>query len=272
MVWNPPAAAAEHLSVKCEALRFFEYDAEGRTAFRKEMEMQELLIIEDNDEINGLLTEMLQKHGYAVKRAFSGTEGLSCFSEKEYALILLDLMLPGKSGEEVLQEIRRCSDVPVIIISAKDGMDGKVDLLSHGADDYITKPFDLREVLARVQLQLKRKREQKQEQKQETLRSGDLEIDQKSREVRICGQPLSLTRQEYRILYLLLSNPDKVFTKQELFEQAWEEYYIGEDKTLGVHISNIRSKLRQYTEVSYIETVWGIGFRAGNRKQMLRKC
>lgn len=221
--------------------------------------MQEILIIEDQEEINGLLAEMLQKQGFAVKCAFSGTEGLLCLSQGEYALVLLDLMLPGKSGEEVLQEIRQQSAVPVIVISAKDGMDEKVELLSHGADDYITKPFDLREVMARVRLQLRRRTQSQQGR----LCYGELEINTQSREVRVNGHLLSLTRQEYRILDLLLANPGKAFTKQELFEQAWEEYYIGEDKTLNVHISNIRSKLREHTDVNYIETVWGIGYKAG---------
>lgn len=225
--------------------------------------MQEILVIEDNDEISRLLVEMLTKNGYAVQCAFSGTEGLLYVTQKEYALILLDLMLPGKSGEEVLQEIRRKSDVPVIIVSAKDGMDEKVALLLRGADDYITKPFDIREVVARVQLQIGKRGKIRQDK----VVYGDLELDLQAREVRICGQLLVLTRQEYNILHLLIANPNKAFTRQELFEQAWEEYYVGEDKTMNVHISNIRSKLREYTEDSYIETVWGIGFKAGKIKK-----
>lgn len=219
--------------------------------------VSEILIIEDNDEINGLLKELLINAGYDVKQAFSGPEGLLYFSSGTYALILLDLMLPGMAGESVLAKIRETSEVPIIIISAKTDMDGKVLLLQTGADDYITKPFDMREVLARVELQLKRKGTTSKGQ----IVYQELHLDSENHLITIDGTPLSFTRQEFAIMELLMKHPDKIYSKQELYELAWEECYIGEDKTLNVHISNIRKKIKLYSEREYIETVWGIGFR-----------
>lgn len=219
--------------------------------------VSEILIIEDNDEINGLLKELLINAGYDVKQAFSGPEGLLYFSNGTYALILLDLMLPGMAGESVLAKIRETSEVPIIIISAKTDMDGKVLLLQTGADDYITKPFDMREVLARVELQLKRKGTTAKGQ----IVYQELHLDSENHLITIDGTPLSFTRQEFAIMELLMKHPDKIYSKQELYELAWEECYIGEDKTLNVHISNIRKKIKLYSEREYIETVWGIGFR-----------
>lgn len=223
--------------------------------------MEKILIIEDNDEINNMLCKMLSANGYSVKSAFSGTEGLLYFSMDDFSLVLLDLMLPGLTGEEVLTKLRKTSDVPIIIISAKAEIVGKVELLENGADDYLTKPFDVRELLARVKLQINKAENRKSERKH--IGRNGLEIDDDTHRITVNGNLINFTRQEYNILFLLFSNPDKVFTKQELFEAAWNEEYLGEDKTLNVHISNIRSKIKPFSEHSYIETIWGIGFRAG---------
>ncbi len=222
--------------------------------------MEKILIIEDNNEINALLCEMLSKEGYQIVPAFSGTEGMLHFKTDSFNLVLLDLMLPGINGEEVLAKIRETSDIPIIIISAKSEMGQKVELLVNGADDYIVKPFDVREVLARIRLQLKKN--QKKEAMEQVIVSRELTIDDNAKCVRIRNTDIGLTRLEYNIIWLLFSNPNKVFTKQELFEKAWDEYYVGEDKTINVHISNIRNKIRKYSEENYIETVWGIGFKA----------
>lgn len=231
--------------------------------------MTKILVIEDNNEINHMLCELLEKNDYATKSAFSGTEGLLYLSLEAYSLVLLDLMLPGMNGEEILSKIRQNSKIPVIIISAKTEISGKVNLLENGADDYITKPFDVREVMARIRLQLNKNQASSTgnpSTDKNRICCGELEIDNTMHSVRINGNELNLTRQEYNILYLLFENPKKAFTKQELFEAAWEEYYCGADKTLNVHISNIRNKIKQFTETSYIETVWGIGFRAGGKR------
>ena len=165
--------------------------------------------------------------------------------------------MPGMTGEAVLTGIREQSDIPVMIISAKTDMEGKVCLLQAGADDYITKPFDTREVLVRVELLLKRG-------KMSVQRKPifqELCMDTEKHTVSVNGSPLSLTRQEFAILELLMKQSDKIYSKQELYELVCEEYYLGEDKTINVHISNIRKKIKQYSEREYIETVWGIGFR-----------
>ena len=233
------------------------------------MEKERILIIEDNDEINGLLQEMLKNAGYEVKAAYSGPEGFLYFSQEAYSLILLDLMLPGMSGEAVLAKIREKSDVPVIVISAKADITGKVNVLENGADDYITKPFDVREVLARLELQLKKRgRKSLQYLKDEELKFEELRLDDYNRTLYANDKAVSLTKHEYNLVRLLMRYPEKIYSKQELYELAWDEYYVGEDKTVNVHISNIRKKLFELTGKEYIDTVWGIGIRLKKRKVM----
>ena len=227
--------------------------------------MKKILVIEDSNDINELLRKLLENNGLEVKSAFSGTEGLLYAKNESFQLILLDLMLPGMNGEDVLCKLSQMDKKPpVIIISAKTDIVNKVSLLESGADDYILKPFDMREVMARVNLQLNKASNNQKEDwgVEETICFKELKINNFSHTITINEKELKLTRQEYNILYLLYSNPTKVFTKQELFHGAWDDYYEGEDKTINVHISNIRNKIKQYTDESYIETVWGIGFRA----------
>ena len=225
--------------------------------------MQKILIVEDDTNINNLLREALSKEGYSCEQAFSGTEAklLLNMQKHGYALVLLDLMLPGISGEAVLEEIRKKGNLPVIVLTAKDSLDEKVEVLTSGADDYITKPFEIREVLARVQVQLRRK-EEKETGIERDLSFKDMVLNRDTFQVRIDGRILSkITKQEFAILELLLRNPKQVFSKEDIFEYAWEETYMGETKTLDVHISNIRKKIKQVTSDEYIETVWGIGYR-----------
>ena len=224
--------------------------------------MQKILIVEDDTNINNLLREALSKEGYSCEQAFSGTEAklLLNMQKHGYALVLLDLMLPGISGEAVLEEIRKKGNLPVIVLTAKDSLDEKVEVLTSGADDYITKPFEIREVLARVQVQLRHKEEKEAE--HYNLSFKDMVLNRDTFQVRIDGRILSkITKQEFAILELLLRNPKQVFSKEDIFEYAWDEPYMGETKTLDVHISNIRKKIKQVTSDEYIETVWGIGYR-----------
>lgn len=223
--------------------------------------MNKILIIEDSNEINNLLKEILTQNNYEVVQAYSGSEGLMYYRNEVFSLILLDLMLPGVAGEDVLREIRTTSNIPIIVISAKTDIDGKVELLTHGADDYITKPFDVREVIARIELQLKKQVPESIDK----ITYNELILDDNTHQVYVNGQPLALTRQEYNIIYTLMKHPNKVFSKQELFEIAWEQYYVGEDKTINVHISNIRKKIKQYSPNDYIATVWGIGFKLNDK-------
>ena len=219
--------------------------------------MSRLLIIEDDVNINEMLQEAFGKKGYEVVSAYSGTEGILRIEKETYQMVILDLMLPGMDGQQVLKNIREKSNVPVIVLSAKDELDTKVDLLMSGASDYMTKPFELKELEARVLVQLRNAAGKNEV----FLDYRDLRIDREGKKVILCGKPLSLTAQEYRILELLLKHPQKVFTKNEIYEYAWEEYYMGEDKTINVHISNIRQKMKKITQEEYIETVWGMGFK-----------
>ena len=226
------------------------------------MIMQKILIVEDDTNINHLLREALSKEGYSCEQAFSGTEAklLLNMQQHGYALILLDLMLPGISGEAVLEEIRKKGNLPVIVLTAKDSLDEKVEVLTSGADDYITKPFEIREVLARVQVQLRHKEEKEAE--DYNLSFKDMVLNRDTFQIRIDGRILpKITKQEFALLELLLRNPKQVFSKEDIFEYAWDEPYMGETKTLDVHISNIRKKIKQVTSDEYIETVWGIGYR-----------
>ena len=251
--------------------------------------MPNILIVEDDININNLLCEVLVKAGYMCEQAFSGTEAklLLNIKEKAYTLVLLDLMLPGASGEEVLKEIRKQGRLPVIVLTAKDSIDDKIGVLTDGADDYITKPFEIREVLARIQVQLRHiEAETKSEAEVETeaetqvetevkteagiqkgqgsgrLEFRDMVLTRSTFEVSIGGRVLpKITKQEFAILELLLKNPKQVFSKEDIFEYAWDEPYMGETKTLDVHISNIRKKIKTITPDEYIETIWGIGYR-----------
>lgn len=226
--------------------------------------MYSVLIVEDDGTINGLLRETLEKEGYECTQAFSGTEAKMLLSMHSYHLVLLDLMLPGLCGEEVLKEVRKQGNTPVIVLTAKDTIDDKVDVLRGGADDYVTKPFDIKEVLARVEVQIRRTEDSQvnPQKKAEKLQYEELELDRERFQIVVCGTEIpKITKQEFAILELLMKYPKKVFSKEEIFEYAWDEPYMGETKTLDVHISNIRKKLKKVTEKEYIETVWGIGYR-----------
>ncbi|MBO4766089.1 MAG: response regulator transcription factor [Lachnospiraceae bacterium] len=221
--------------------------------------MERILIVDDDENISMMLRESLEKEGFACGQAFSGSECLLRLSLEKYDLVLLDLMLPGIDGEQVLQEIRqKGSGVPVIVVSAKDDLDSKVDVLSIGADDYVTKPFEIKEVVARMRVQLRKRTAAAAD----TLSFGGIFMDREHFTVTADGAEVpKLTRQEYRILELLVQHPTRVYSKDAIYEYAWQEPYVGETKTLDVHMSNLRKKLKQVSEKEYIETIWGIGYR-----------
>jgi len=225
-----------------------------------------VLIVEDDKEINRLLREYLTEQGYQVLSAFHGLEAMSLFGQhKDIRLILLDIMLPFQSGDSVLKRIRENSEVPVIVLSAKDTVQTKVDIMRMGADDYITKPFDLDEVLVRIEAVLRRSvgrvGQVSTEAETEQLQFKNMKLDIVSKAVTVKGEPLVLTTKEFGILELMLRNPNKLFSKANLFESVWNEMYYSEDNTLKVHMSNIRNKIKQYDEEEYIETVWGMGYK-----------
>ena len=226
------------------------------------MEQTKILVVEDDREINSMLCEMLDENGYAAEGAFTGMEGLSRLRSGDYDLLILDLMLPYKSGDAVLQELRSFSSLPVIVISAKDTVQNKLDLFHMGADDYLTKPFDLDEVLVRVEAVLRRCGSSEAQRAPEILQAGKLAVDTESNTASVDGQELVLTAKEYGILELLMRYPHKVFSKANLFESIWNEEYACEDNTLNVHMSNLRNKLKAADpETEYIKTVWGMGYR-----------
>lgn len=221
-----------------------------------------IMIIEDEPDISGLLVKILQEAGYETCQAFSGTEAELLLERHVPDLILLDLMLPGISGEELLGSIREQFqyDVPVLVLSAKNSLGDKVALLKIGADDYITKPFEPEEVLARVQAALRRAGKNPQVPK--SLTHKKLSLFPEAHRVLADGVELSLTAHEYDILFLLMQNPDKVYSRENLYELVWHGGYYGENNTVNVHVSNLRRKLKAADpENEYIQTVYGIGFK-----------
>ncbi len=212
-----------------------------------------ILIIDDDTAIGNLEEEVLQKAGYATARAYSGTEALLWLREHRPALILLDLMLPGLAGEDVLKEI---SGIPVIVVSAKAAVEDKVALLTGGAVDYLTKPFDTKELVARVALRL-----WEQAQTAESYVCGDLSLDAASRTVFVLGTPVALTRTEYAICKLFLRNPGQVLAKSVLLDRIADDTPDCTESSLKTHVSHLRTKLRSVSGKDYIESVWGIGFR-----------
>ncbi|WP_394924757.1 response regulator transcription factor [uncultured Robinsoniella sp.] len=225
--------------------------------------MEKILIVEDDNDINQLLSKILEKKGYETTSAYSGTEARLCLSLSSYDLVIIDLMLPGIPGEELLEHIREKSNVPVIVLTAKTSLDDKVHLLKSGADDYMTKPFARDEILARVEAQLRRYKTYSLPPVHETVYVyKDLKIDGDARSAVIGQMPLHLTIYEFDILLLLVKNPSRVYSKNALYQEVWHGNYLGEDNTINVHISNIRSKIGKIRgDEEYIKTVWGIGFK-----------
>lgn len=223
-----------------------------------------ILIVEDDNDINKLLCDMLEINGYNSKSAYSGTEALIYLEHYNFDIIILDLMLPGLDGENVLKKIREEKHMPIIIISAKDDKSTKIDMLKGGADDFISKPFDIDEVIARVETNLRRYKLSSESNDNKLMTFKEIKVDKDTREVFINKYEISLTSREFDILELFLTHPKKVFTKANLFESIWKDDYLGDDNTINVHISNLRNKISKYANNDYIQTVWGIGYKLGD--------
>lgn len=230
------------------------------------MDREKLLIVEDDTDINHLLSRILKKNNYDTIQAFSGTEAKLLLQLEMPDLMILDLMLPGMSGEELIRVVREelKLNIPILVLSAKAALETKVQTLKSGADDYLTKPFEPEEVLARVYAALRRYRaETKREEKySRELVYKQLRILPDSRKAVVGEKELALTMHEYDILCLLVKNPEKVYSRELLYEQVWKGGYYGEDNTVNVHVSNLRKKLMDAgAEEEYIKTVWGVGFK-----------
>ena len=225
------------------------------------METANLLIIEDDADINRLLCTILEGAGYVCRAAFSGSEGLLWAEKSDYDLVILDLMLPGLTGEDFITHIRRGKTMPIIVVSAKLSIDDRVNVLRLGADDFIPKPFDNTEVLARVEAQLRRSRRFSAP-VADVLYAGGLTLEPDSRAVSVHGREVSLTCREFDILALLMKNPRRAFSRAQIYESVWGEDFLGDDNTVNVHVSNLRAKLAKADpDREYIKTVWGIGFK-----------
>lgn len=217
--------------------------------------MQTIFVIDDDAAIGDLEQEALEGAGYRVVRAYSGTEALLALKNMKPDLVLLDLMLPGLSGEAILPSIR---NVPVIVVSAKAEIQDKVDLLMGGAADYLTKPFAVSELLARVAARL---RERAQSPFKDEYAYQDLRLDAVSRAVCAGGKPVALTRTEFAILKLLMMNPERVIAKSALLDRIGADTPDCTESSLKTHMSHLRAKLREAAGKDYVESVWGVGFK-----------
>lgn len=231
------------------------------------MEKERILVVEDDSDINGLLCRILDKAGYETISAWSGSEALLRLEREAFDMLLLDLRLPGMTGEEVIRQLReKENEIPVLVLTAKAALEDKVSVLNLGADDYLTKPFENEEVVARVNARLRRFRKSRTENETESSNNGkllfkNLVLDKEARTCMVKEQEISLTVLEFDILALLLEHPDKVYSKENIYQAVWKDNYIGEDSTVSVHISNIRKKIAVADEEEYIKTVWSIGFK-----------
>ena len=223
--------------------------------------MDKILIVEDDSDINNLLKGIFERQGYEVRQAFSGTEAMF-YNSDEFDLLILDLMLPGMTGEEVISQIRVQSSVPIIVISGKTTLEDKLNLLELGADDYIIKPFEQAEVVARVNAAIRRSKLTKGDvMSEDVLKYKNITLYPDKYEVYMESEKLELTQTEFSILMHMMKHSENVHTRDDLYTAIWGDSYFGGDNAITVHISNLRNKLRLKTGEDVITTVWGVGYR-----------
>ncbi len=225
-----------------------------------------ILLVEDDLEISMMLKEYLETENFEVVTAYDGRGACETFGASRFDLVLLDLMIPAVSGMDVLQHIRKDSVVPVIIVSAKDSEADKTLGLGLGADDYITKPFSVAEVLARVKANIRRSTQYngKISKQEEIIRAGEVEMNLSDYTVTKAGNKIDLTAKEFEILKLLMQNPRKVYTKEQIYSLVWKDVYYGDENAVNVHISRLRNKLEEDARnPRYVVTIWGIGYKLG---------
>lgn len=230
--------------------------------------MHTILLIEDDQEINQMVADYLRNEGFEVKVAFDGEEAMTLFNEGEIDLVLLDLMLPKLDGMSVMKRMRQQAMTPIVIISAKDTDTDKALGLGFGADDYLTKPFSLVELSARIKANIRRATQYivvNQEKQEDVIRYKDLEINLNQFSVAKKGKEIKLTMKEYEILRLLATHINQVFTKSQIYNAVWKENYYGDENLINVHIRRLREKIEDNpSEPEYIETLWGIGYKMGD--------
>ena len=229
-----------------------------------------ILLVEDDVEISEMLKNFLVTENFEVVTAYDGESACEKFFADEYSIVLLDLMIPKISGMEVMKTIRASSTVPIMILSAKDTDSDKTLVLGLGADDYVTKPFSVTEVLARIKANIRRNTQYTAAvaaEEEEILTKGELVLNLNAYSVMKNGKKVELTAKEFEILKLLMKNPKKVYTKEQLYSQIWNDAYMGDENAVNVHISRLRNKIEDNPrDPDYVVTVWGIGYKLGDGK------
>ena len=228
-----------------------------------------ILLIEDDTEISEMLKNFLMTENFEVVTAYDGESACEKFFADEYSIVLLDLMIPKKSGMEVMKTIRESSTVPIMIISAKDTDSDKTLGLGLGADDYVTKPFSVTEVLARIKANIRRNTQYAANTvvDEDIITKGELVLNANDYSVLKNGEKIELTAKEFEILKLLMKNPKKVYTKEQMYSLVWNDAYMGDENAVNVHISRLRNKIEDNPrEPKYVVTVWGIGYKLGDVK------
>lgn len=222
---------------------------------------EKILVVDDDRNICEMLTLYLSKEGYQVQSAYDGEEGVEKFHSYDPDLVLLDIMLPKRDGWGVCREIREVSDKPVIMITAKGEVYDKVFGLELGADDFIVKPFDMKELSARVKAVLRRYGSSVEKEDSETIRYDKIEISLAKFELKLDGKPVAIPRKELELLYFLASNHDRVFTRDQLLDKVWGFDYLGDSRTVDVHVKRLREKLDGVSDKWALSTVWGVGYK-----------
>ena len=220
-----------------------------------------ILIIDDDSNISDLLKLYFEKEGYGVKVATDGVEGLNFFKIYEPDIVLLDIMLPKKDGWQVCREIREISNKPIIMVSAKSDVFDKVLGLELGADDFVVKPFDIKELSARVKAVLRRYQTHSTQSDDEVIKFDNIEISHQKYELKLKGKPVDVPPKELELLYFLASNSNRVFTRDQLLDKVWGFDYLGDSRTVDVHVKRLREKLDGVSDKWTLKTVWGVGYK-----------
>ena len=220
-----------------------------------------MLIVDDDTNICDLLKHYFESEGYSVKTANNGVDGVSFFKVYDPDIVLLDIMLPKKDGWQVCREIREISSKPIIMITAKDEVFDKVLGLELGADDFVVKPFDMKELSARVKAVLRRYQAHSMQNDEDVIKFDNIEISNQKYELKLCVKPVDVPPKELELLYFLASNSNRVFTRDQLLDKVWGFDYLGDSRTVDVHVKRLREKLEGVSDKWTLKTVWGVGYK-----------